>query len=90
MISFFKDWSEKLLMSSSYGLIIERLRNEKPQKNRIILSLFTQMISPLFDMFTAAMFILFSARFRSMCNPRTTFYLFWRAGPPGLHFMEVG
>ena len=77
-------------MSSSYGLIIERLRNVKPQKYRIILSLFTQMIGPLFDMFTAAMFILFSARFLSMCNPRRTFYFFWRAGPPGLAFYGSG
>ena len=43
---------------------------------------------PVFDMFTAAMFILFSLRFLNMCKPRTKFY----DGPTNLdlHFMEVG
>ena len=38
IISFFKDQSEKWLVSTSYGLIIEISRIEKLQKYRIILS----------------------------------------------------
>ena len=33
--------------------------------------LFTQMIGPLFDMFTGSMFIFSSVRFLNMCKPRT-------------------
>ena len=32
----------------------------------------------------------FSARFLNMCNPRTTFYLLWRTGPPELAFYGSG
>ena len=79
-------------MSTSYGLIIELSRNEKLQKYRIILSQYTNYLHKWlvylnFDMFTAAMF---SARFRNMCKPRTTFYLLWQAGPPGLAFYGNG
>ena len=36
-----------------------------------ILTAFTQIFGPLFDMFTGAVFIFSSARFLNMCNPRT-------------------
>ena len=48
------------------------------------------MIGPLFGMFSAAMFIFFSARFLNMCKPRRTFYLLLRASPPGLAFYGSG
>ena len=43
-ISFFKDESEKRLASTSYGFIIEFSRNEKLQKQRIILSQHTNYL----------------------------------------------
>ena len=34
--------------------------------------------------------LFFSVRFLNMCQPRTTFYLFWWAGPSGLSFYGSG
>ena len=64
IISFFKDLSEKRLVSTSYALIIDLSRNEKLQKYRIILSQHTNylhkwLVQLNFDMFTAAMLIFF-------------------------------
>ena len=58
-------------------------------QNHSVFLLFTQMIDPLFDMFTAALFI-FSTTFLYMCKPRTTFCLFWWDGLNGLAFYERG
>ena len=50
-----------------------------------------QMIGPLFDMFTAAMFIFFvCGKFLDVRMPRTTTYPLWRPGPPGLTFYGSG
>ena len=50
-----------------------------------------QMIVPLFDMFTAAMFIFFvCGKFLDVRMPRTTTYPLWRPGPPGLTFYGSG
>ena len=48
------------------------------------------MIGPLFDMFTAAMFIFFCGKFLNVCMPRTTAYPLWQSGPPGLTFYGSG
>ena len=64
-------------MSTSYGLIIENSRNEKLQKYKIILSQHTNylpkwLVQLNFDMFTAAMFIFYSAGFlNSNLSPLT-------------------
>ena len=55
------------------------------------------MIGPLFDMFTAAMFISSSARFLNMCQPRTdwpiSIYILWSGLaclPSWLGMMNIG
>ena len=78
-------------MSISYGLIIELLRNKKQQKYKTVLSQYTnhlhKLLVPLnFAILTVAMLISFSARFLNMYKARTTFYLFWQAGPAALTF----
>ena len=86
--------SEKWLVFTSYGFIIEVSRSEKLQKYRIILSQHTNylhkwLVHLNFDMFIAAMFICF-VRFLNMHKLRAKFCLLRWAGPSGLVFYESG
>ena len=47
------------------------MKSCKSRESFCLSILFTQMIGPLFDMFTSAMFIFSSVRFLNMCKPRT-------------------
>ena len=77
-------------MSTSFGLIIELLRNENLQNYRIILSQHTnylkKMVGPLkfWHIYCYHVYFFFLVRFLSMCKTRTAFYLLWWAIPPGL------
>ena len=50
------------------------------------------MTGPLkfWHVYCCHVYYFFSARFLYMCKLRTTFYLLWRAGPPGLAFYGSG
>ena len=47
------------------------MKSCKSRESFCLSILFTQMIGPLFDMFTSAMFIFSFVRFLNMCKPRT-------------------
>ena len=48
------------------------------------------MLGPLFNMFTAAMFIFFSGKFLNACKSRTKKYPLRQPGPPGMAFYGSG
>ena len=47
------------------------MKSYKSTESFCLSIIFTQMIGPLFDTFSGAMFTFSSARFRNMCKPRT-------------------
>ena len=49
----------------------QRMKSCRSRESFCLSILFAQMIGPLFDMFTGAMFIFSSVRFLNMCKPRT-------------------
>ena len=71
----------------TYGLITELSRNEKLQKYRIILFQHTNYLHKWLVQFLTCLLLPFLQNF-CMCKPRTTFYLLWQAGLPGLAFYE--
>ena len=62
-----------------------RIKNCKSTESfwRSIVAIYTND-SSFFDMFTAAMFILFSRKFLNMCKSKTTTCSLWQPGPPGI------
>ena len=80
-------------MSTSYGLIIELLKEWKTAEvenhSASVYYLYKWLGHLHFHMFTAAMFS-FSARFLNIRKPRIRFHLLWWAGPPGMIFYRSG
>ena len=78
-------------MSSSYGLVIELSRNEKPQRYRIILSQDSYLHRWLVHfLYVYCCYVYFLSRnFLNEYKPRTTYPL-WQPGPPGLAFYGKG
>ena len=80
-------------MATSHGLIIEVSKNEKLQKNRIILSQHTSYLHKWLVHFLIYLLLLctfFSGKFLNECNLRTTLNPLWKPGPPGLEFFGSG
>ena len=80
-------------MATSHGLIIEVSKNEKLQKNRIILSQHTSYLHKWLVHFLIYLLLLctfFSGKFRNECNLRTTLNPLWKPEPPGLEFFGSG
>ena len=69
----------------------QRTKNCKSAESFCLSILTTQVIGSLkFWHIYCCHVYFFSARFLNMCKARTTFYLLWRDGPPGLGFYGSG